>query len=150
MSINHDVSKLDDLIVTTIDSVKGYEHSAESAKSPDLQAIFLELATERRAIAETLQGRSRELGGSPSDFGSVAGTVHRRVEDLRRALGGGDEALLKEIARGEDYLAEEYQRVLSDDSTMAETRELVSRAFEMIRRGRERTAQFEHRLRPAA
>ena len=32
MSDNHDVSKLDDLIITLIDSVKGYEHSAEKAE----------------------------------------------------------------------------------------------------------------------
>jgi len=33
MSSNTDTSKLDDLIVTTIDSVKGYEHSAQKADS---------------------------------------------------------------------------------------------------------------------
>ena len=33
MSDNHDNSKLDDLIVTLIDSVKGYEHSASKAEA---------------------------------------------------------------------------------------------------------------------
>ena len=44
---NHVISKLDDLITTLIDSVKGYEHSAGKAKSPAFETLFRALAAER-------------------------------------------------------------------------------------------------------
>ena len=43
MSEMHDTSKLDDLIVTLIDSVKGYEHSAEKAEAARYRDFFLSI-----------------------------------------------------------------------------------------------------------
>src|SRR5436305_9676304 len=74
MSANHDIAKLDDLIVTTIDSVKGYEQSAESAPRGCYTSFFHEMARERREVVDALQMRSRVLGGTPADYGSAAGT----------------------------------------------------------------------------
>src|ERR1700761_9062941 len=81
MSDNHSVSKLDDLIVTLIDSVKGYEHSAEKAEAARYQGFFLEMAQDRRAAVTRLQEASRAEGGTPADYGSAAATLHRRIED---------------------------------------------------------------------
>ena len=71
MSDNHDVSKLDDLIVTLIDSVKGYEHSAEKAESARYKGFFQEMAQDRRAAVTALQEASRAEGGTPAESGSV-------------------------------------------------------------------------------
>jgi uncharacterized protein (TIGR02284 family) len=147
MSNNHDIAKLDDLIVTTIDSVKGYEHSADHAEMLRYGSKFREFAQERRDVVSMLQEQSRQLGGTPSDFGSAAATLHRRIEDLRRALGGGDEALIAEIERGEDYLKEEYERVLDDSQITSETRSVVSRAFASVQRGHDWASQLKHHLR---
>ena len=76
---NHVISKLADLITTLIDSVKGYEHSAGKAKSPAFETLFRDLAAERQSAVALLQERSRALGGKPNEFGSAAGTVHRRI-----------------------------------------------------------------------
>jgi uncharacterized protein (TIGR02284 family) len=115
MSSNHDVSKLDDLIVTTIDSARGYENSAKHADAGRFREFFEDMADERRRVVEALSAKSRELGGTPAEYGSAAATVHRRIEDLRMALGGGDKTVLREIERGEDYLKEEFDRVLADE-----------------------------------
>ena len=117
MTTNHDVSKLDDLIITTIDSIKGYEHSAEHADAQRYAGFFRAMAGERRGVVEALQAQSVALGGTPADYGSTAATIHRRWEDLRHVLGGGDAALVKEVERGEDYLKEEYERALADERT---------------------------------
>ena len=127
MSANHDIAKLDDLIVTTIDSVKGYEQAAESAPRGCYTSFFHEMARERREVVDALQMRSRVLGGTPADYGSAAGTVHRTFERLRAALGGGEEAIVKEVERGEDYLKEEYERVLGDEITSPETLAIIRR-----------------------
>lgn len=149
MSTNHDVSKLDDLIVTTIDSVKGYEHSADKAEGSRFAQLFRDLADERRQVVATLQAESRRLGGTPNDFGSAAATLHRRWEDLRVALGGGDAAIIKAIERGEDYLKEEYERVLNDDRMGAETKAVVSECYGSVRHGNDMAGELKHILESA-
>lgn len=146
MSDNTDISKLDDLIVTTIDSIKGYEHSAEHADAARYAGMFRALAAERRDVVATLQERSRVLGGTPNDFGSASATLHRRFEDLRRVLGGGDEAVVKEIERGEDYLKEEFERALRDEAISPETRAVIQGCFESVKRGHDAISQLKHQL----
>jgi len=146
MSDNTDISKLDDLIVTTVDSVKGYEHSAEHAAAARYADLFRTLATERRDVVATLQSRSRALGGTPNEFGSAAATLHRGFEDLRRALGGGDEAIVKEIERGEDYLKEEFERALRDDAISPETRAIIQDSYTTVKRGHDTISDLKHQL----
>ena len=146
MSENTDISKLDDLIVTTIDSVKGYEHSAEHADAAHYSEMFRRLAADRRDVVSSLQNRSRTLGGTPSDFGSAAATLHRRFEDLRRALGGGDDAIVKEIERGEDYLKEELERALRDEAVSPETRAILDRCYATVIRGHDEISRLKHQL----
>ncbi|WP_188055504.1 PA2169 family four-helix-bundle protein [Sphingosinithalassobacter sp. CS137] len=138
MSKMHDTAKLDDLIVTTIDSVRGYEYSAEHAEAGRHATFFAEMAEERLAVVDRLQRASHALGGTPADYGSVAGTVHRRIEALRRVLGGDDAALLSEIERGEDYLKEEFERALDDAHVSDATRDIIRDCYASVRRGHDR------------
>jgi uncharacterized protein (TIGR02284 family) len=146
MSANTDTSKLDDLIVTTIDSVKGYDHAAEHATAATYGELFRSLAAERRDIVAALQAQSRTLGGDPNDFGSAAATLHRRFEDLRRVLGGGDEAIVKEIERGEDYLKEEFERALNNTGISPETQAVIERCYATVKRGHDEISQLKHQL----
>lgn len=147
--MGHAVSKLDDLIVTAIDSIKGYEQAAGHATSERWGEALRGMAEERRAIVATLQAESRRLGGTPNEFGSVAGEFHRRWEDFRHAFGGGDAAIAKEIDRGEAYLQEEFDRVLKDEKMPADTLEIVQRAYASVLQGREQAQQM-HEIAKAA
>ncbi|HYD12436.1 MAG TPA: PA2169 family four-helix-bundle protein [Allosphingosinicella sp.] len=149
MSDNHDVSKLDDLIITLIDSIKGYENSAEKAEAARYKGFFEEMAQDRRSALTLLQEASRAQGGTPADYGSAAGTLHRRVEDLRVALGGGDKAIIKEVERGEDYLKEEFERVLNDERMSPAVMSAVREAYESVRRGHDEASDLKHRLETA-
>jgi len=135
VSNNHAISKLDNLITTLIDSAKGYDHSADKVKSDAFRTLFRDLAIERGKAVDLLQARSRALGGDPNGFGSVAGTVHRRMEDIFVALGGGDKAVIQAIDRGEDYLREEFERVIKDEAIDPETLDVVRRAYESVAHG---------------
>ena len=146
MSINTDISKLDDLIVTTIDSIRGYENSADHADAGRYADFFRSMAGERRNVVARLQTASRRLGGTPAEYGSTAATLHRRWEDLRHALGGGDAALVKEVERGEDYLKEEFERALGDDSISAATRAVIAECFESVLHGHDRASALKHQL----
>jgi uncharacterized protein (TIGR02284 family) len=145
----HDLGKLDDLIITTIDSVKGYEYSADHADAAQYEDFFREMAAERRAVVVQLQDAHRALGGTPSDFGSAAATIHRRWEDFRLAFGGGDKAIVKEVERGEDYLKEEYDRVVKDDGMSAPALAAVNQAYQSVLRGHDRASQLKHALEAA-
>jgi uncharacterized protein (TIGR02284 family) len=146
MSAMHDTSKLDDLIVTTIDSIKGYEHSAEKAKDTRYAQFFLDMANDRKQVVALLSEESRRIGGTPNTFGSAAATIHRIFESLRAALGGGDAAILTEIERGEDYLAEEFRRVLEDSRMSPDTQAVVRRAYESVKLGHDRTRALRDEL----
>ena len=149
MSHMHDTSKLDDLIVTLIDSVKGFENSAEAAKNEEYRSFFAEMVNDRRNAVELLQAASRAEGGTPAESGSAAGTLHRRFEDLRSALGGGDEAIIKEVERGEDYLKEEFERVLVDERMSPGALAAVREAYASVRRGHDRASALKHQLEAA-
>ena len=149
MSTNTDISKLDDLITTTIDSVRGFENSAENAPESRFATFVSDMARERSEVVATLQAHSRSLGGSPTEQGSAAGTLHRRWEDLRAALGGGDSAVIKEDERGEDYLKEEYERALNDEHVSAETRAIITRCYDSVRRGHDRASMLKRQLEAA-
>ncbi len=146
MSSNTEIAKLDDLIVTTIDSVKGYEHSATKAESSVFAELLTALAQERHSIVTMLQEQSRALGGEPNEFGSAAATIHRRFEDIRLAIGGGDTAIVKEIERGENYLKEEFERALKDHTFSIATRTTIERCFKIVAAGRIQIEQLDLEL----
>lgn len=145
-----DTSKLDDLITTTIDSIRGFEESAENAPDGRFASFFREMAQERREVVTTLQAHSRSLGGSPTEQGSVAGALHRRWEDLRAALGGGDTAVIQEVERGEDYLKEEYERAMNDTNISEATRAVIRSCYDSVRRGHDRARDLKRQLEAAA
>lgn len=150
MSTNTDISKLDDLIHTVIDSVKGFENSAENAKDSPYAGFFRDMAAERREVVLKLQAQSRALGGTPTESGSAAAKLHRVWEDIRTALGGGDTAVIKEVERGEDYLKEEFERAMKDDNVSAETRGVIQGCYDSVRRGHDRASQLKHQLQASA
>src|SRR4028118_1432406 len=57
MSTNTDTSKLDDLITTTLDSVRGIEESAQNAPDGRFTPFFREMASETRGAVWHPPGR---------------------------------------------------------------------------------------------
>lgn len=144
---NHDVSVLNGLIATTIDSAEGFARSAENAQAQRYRELFSGYAQERRQVVANLQIRVRSLGGTPEDDGSVAGALHRRWEDLKRALSSNDDrAVIEEVERGEDHIKAKYESALSDDRLSAETRMTIRSCFESVIQGHEKARELKHAL----
>lgn len=61
---NHDISTLNSLIATTIDSVDGYTEAAKDSKSGRFGALFVNRASERRQVATRLQQEVTSLGNT--------------------------------------------------------------------------------------
>ena len=143
MNNDHDVSVLNTLIATTIDSALGFEESAKEVESGQFAAEFRRFAQERRQVVEQLQGEVRRLGGTPEDDGTVKAAAHRRWLDFKNAVtGASDKAVIQEVRNGESYLRSKYETALEDDKLSPQARSAVMAAFESVRAGHERATSL--------
>jgi uncharacterized protein (TIGR02284 family) len=135
---SHDISVLNSLIETTIDSVDGYRRSAQEATNSRFSSAFLERANEREQVVSQLRERVRALGGNPEDDGSVLAAAHRAFLSLRdKVTGADDEAVIAEVDHGESYLNGKWETALQDGELSAETRNVVQQCYSSVREGRD-------------
>jgi uncharacterized protein (TIGR02284 family) len=140
-----EISTLNTLIATTIDSITGYEDSAQNVDNDRFRQIFRERADERQQVVEQLRAEVRRFGGNPEDDGSFLGKAHQRFEDLKAAITGRDEkAIINEVERGEDYLKGKFETALSGDTLSGESRAVVEQCFQSVRSGHDQMSQLKH------
>ena len=144
---SEEISTLNTLIATTIDSITGYENSAKDIDNERFAEIFRQRANERQQVVEDLRNEVRRLGGDPEDSGSFLGKTHQRFEDLKAAITGQDEqAVINEVERGEDYLKEKFEAALNSDTLSGEARSVVERCYQSVRSGHDQMSQLKHGL----
>ena len=144
---NHseEISTLNTLIATTIDSITGYENSAKDVDSERFREMFRQRADERQRVVEELRSEVRRLGGNPEDDGSFMGKTHQRFEDLKAAITGGDDkSIINEVERGEDYLKEKFETALNGDTLSGDARSVVERCYQSVRQGHDQISQLKH------
>lgn len=146
MDQNSQISTLNSLIQTLIDSVTGFEDAAGNLDSDSrLQSLFRERAQERQRVVEELRAEVRRLGGNPEDSGTFLGKTHQRFLDLKAAIAGRDEkAIINEVERGEDYLKEKFESALNDGDLSGESRAAVERAYQSVRSGHDQASALKH------
>ena len=139
------ISTLNTLIATTIDSITGYEDSAQNIDNERFREIFRQRANERQDVVEQLRAEVRRLGGNPEDDGSFMGKAHQRFEDLKAAITGRDEkAIINEVERGEDYLKSKFEAALNGDTLSGDSRSVVERCYQSVRSGHDQMSQLKH------
>jgi uncharacterized protein (TIGR02284 family) len=145
------ISTLNTLIATTIDSITGYEDSAQNIDNERFREIFRRRANERQEVVEQLRAEVRRLGGNPEEDGSFLGKAHQRFEDFKAAITGRDEqAIINEVERGEDYLKEKFETALSGDTLTGECRAAVEQAYQSVRSGHDQMSQLKHGMEASA
>ena len=146
---NHseEISTLNTLIATTIDSITGYENSAKDIQSERFREIFRQRADERQRIVQELRDEVRRLGGDPEDGGSFLGKAHQRFEDVKSAVtGGNDESIINEVERGEDYLKGKFEAALNDGTLSGDARSVVERCYQSVKSGHDQMSQLKHAM----
>jgi len=146
MADRDDITTLNTLTNTLIDSVTGFEDAASNLEGNErLRELFRERASERQQVVEDLRSEVRRLGGNPEDDGSFLGKTHQRFLDLKAAITGRDEkAIINEVERGEDYLKEKFETALNSDHLSGESRAVVERAYQSVRSGHDQISQLKH------
>ena len=135
---SHDITVLNGLIETTIDSVDGYRRSAQEATNSRFSSAFLERANEREQVVSKLRDAVRSMGGNPEDDGSVLAAAHRAFLSLKdKVTGSDDAAIIGEVDHGESYLANKWEAALKDDALSQQTRSLVQQCYDSVREGRD-------------
>jgi uncharacterized protein (TIGR02284 family) len=140
-----EISTLNTLIATLIDSITGYEDAASNSEAGRFQQLFRERAGERQRVVEELRAEVRRLGGNPEDDGSFMGKTHQRFLDLKSAITGRDDkAIINEVERGEDYLKEKFETALNSDELSGESRAVVERCYQSVRSGHDQMSRLKH------
>lgn len=144
---SHDVTILNSLIETTIDSVDGYRHSADHATNEQFADIFRRRAQEREEVVGLLRRRVVELGGEPEEEGGLLAKAHRQFLSLRDAVTGRDDkAVVAEVDRGESYLNGKWEAALADQEVSAATQRLLRECHQSVRSGHAQWEQMNKSL----
>jgi uncharacterized protein (TIGR02284 family) len=147
MAREAEVSTLETLTTTLIDSVNGYENAAKDSDNPRFQQLFRERASERRQVLDDLRSEIRRLGGDPPDDGSFMGKTHQSWLDLKAAITGRDEKkIVNSVEAGEDYLKEKFETALESGDLTGESRQVVERTYQSVRSGHDQMSQLKHGL----
>jgi len=142
----HDISVLNTLIRTTLDSYKGFNDASEDTEGQHGQ-FFRQMAGERSQVASQLQAQVRALGGDPEDDSSFTAAAHRGFMDLKQAvMGNSDEAVIEEVERGEDYLKAKYETALEDSELSPATRQIIEQAYQSVRKGHDTASAMKHQM----
>jgi uncharacterized protein (TIGR02284 family) len=144
---DHDISTLNSLIATTIDSVNGYTEAAKDSDNSRYTMMFNSRATERRAVVTTLQGEVRRMGGEPEDDGTMLASMHRGWTGLKSAVTGKDEkAIVDEVERGEDHIKAKFEDAMADADVSAATMSAIEAAWHSVKEGHDEMRDLKHSM----
>ncbi len=147
MSNDTDVSVLNGLIKTTLDSMKGYEDAAKDAESTQYATMFADFARDRAQVATNLQAHVRALGSEPEMDSSMLAAAHRTFMDLKQALTGKDDkAIILEVERGEDHIKAKYEEAMKDGSLSPASLDAVTKGYASVREGHDKMSALKHSL----
>ena len=147
MSTESTISTLNNLINTTLDSMKGFKDAAQDAESTQFSNMFADFARERSEVATALQTEVKRLGGNPEDDSSFLAAAHRTFMDLKQAFTGKDDkAIIQEVERGEDYIKGKFEAALKETDLDPSSRSVVERDYQSVKAGHDRASALKHRM----
>lgn len=142
-----DVTVLNTLTATLLDSIEGYQKSADEVDNPQIRELFNERARERQQVVTRLQAAVAGLGGTPEDESSTSGAIHRAFVNLKAAvMGHDDKAIVNEVERGEDYLKDKFETALGNADLSFAARSAVEQAWTSVKAGHDQMRDLKHGL----
>jgi uncharacterized protein (TIGR02284 family) len=146
-SNSRDTTVLNTLIATLIDSIDGYQKSAEDIHNAGLGEKFRARAQERQTVVAQLRATVSAAGGNPEDDGTILASAHRAFLDLKEAVvGRDDKAIINEVERGEDYLKEKFETAKADADLSPTARAAIDRAWDSVQAGHAEMSALKHSI----
>lgn len=142
-----DVTALNTLIATLLDSIDGYQKSAGDIDNQALADKFNARARERQSAVTKLQAAVAAAGGNPEDEGTLLGGAHRVFQSLKETvMGRDDKAIVSEIERGEDYLKGKFETVLAEGDLSPTARAAADEAWQSVKAGHDEMSALKHSM----
>lgn len=142
-----DITVLNTLIGTLLDSVEGYSKAADDVDNPTYVQLFNARSRERQEVAARLQSAVAQLGGDPEDDATTLGAIHRVFVDLKAAVTGRDDkAIVNEVERGEDYLKAKFETAMKNADLSVIARDAVNAAWQSVKSGHDEMSNLKHSL----
>jgi uncharacterized protein (TIGR02284 family) len=147
MSTDHDISVLNGLIKTTLDSMKGYEDAAKDAESTQFATMFADFARDRGAVVMELRAAVAGLGGTPEDGSSFLAAAHRTFMDLKQLFATQDDkAIIQEVERGEDHIKAKFESALEDRELASASVAAIRAGYASVKEGHDRMSTLKHSM----
>lgn len=144
---NTSTTTLNTLIGTLLDSIEGYQESAQATENQQLAQRFQSRARERQQAVASLQAAVARLGGNPEDSSTTLGGAHRVFLKLKEAVvGRDDQTIINEVERGEDYLKGKFESALKNVDLAPEARAAVDEAWSSVREGHDEMSRLKHEM----
>lgn len=144
---SHDISTLNSLIATTLDSVDGYSEAAKDSENTRFTALFTSRASERRAVATRLQQQVTTLGGNAEDDGTILAGAHRLFLNLKSVVTGSDDkAIINEVEAGEDHIKAKFEDALGDMELSPAVRALIEECYTSVKEGHDEMRDIKHSM----
>ncbi len=125
-SHKHLVHNLQELLKKNYDADKGFKKAFEDTKEGHLRQFLKKQAVLRNHFATQLDKEIRNLNAHPNENGSGTGDFHRTWIDFKSSIfGHKDEAVLKEVIRGEKASLKEYENKLKNFNFPAKISEIL-------------------------
>lgn len=142
-----DISTLNSLIATVIDSVDGYTVAATDTDSGRFSSIFTERAAERRKVMTMLQTEVTRLGGEPEDDGTMLAGAHRVFLNLKSVVTGkDDQAIVNEVERGEDHIKAKFEEAMADTELSPQVASVIRESYASVRQGHDQMRDIKHSM----
>ena len=109
------VQTLEKLIEICRDGQEGYRDAAEHVRDQQLKRLLSEVSLERAKFAGDLENEAVRWGKADVDrSGSAMGAIHRGWTGLKASFGGGDDAILSSMEKGDTYTQDQYDECIRD------------------------------------
>lgn len=144
---SHDISTLNSLIATTLDSIEGYTEVSKETQNTGFVTLFASLASDRRSLVSRLQQEVSTLGGKPEDDGTALAGAHRVFLNLKSVVTGHDDkAIINEVEAGEDHIKAKYEDAMGDRKLSPAVLSLLENAYLSVKAGHDEIRDIKHSM----
>lgn len=122
------IKKLNELLTRNYDAEYGFKEAAEDVKDPKLKKVFKTYVEQRYRFGHDIKGEIKNLGGDPEKAKgtSVAGDIHRKWMDLKKAISSNnEESIIEECRRGEMVTWGDYNEALGMEDLPPTTQSIL-------------------------
>jgi uncharacterized protein (TIGR02284 family) len=141
------VRALNKLIETCLDGELGYRTAAGHIHDPRLRSKLVDQALRRSEFADELRAEVGRLGGTPTDSGSMAASLHRGWIALRSAASAGDpKGIIAACETGEHSAYGSYETASNMEFLPRETQQVIESQFRIVGQSCEWLGQVHQEL----